>query len=142
MQYVSFAAEARGYYPITDNITFVARAIGGSINGWGGEDVRLIDLFFKGGETVRGFDRAGYGPRDLNTGDALGGAMYWATTAEVRFPIPFVPDDLGISGAVFADAGSLWDASVNGVPAGLRRRQRPRSAWPTARPSARRSAPA
>jgi len=36
--------------------------------------------------------------------------MYWATTAEVRFPIPFVPDDLGISGAVFADAGSLWDA--------------------------------
>ena len=37
------------------------------------QDVRLIDLFFKGGETVRGFDRAGYGPRDLKTGDALGG---------------------------------------------------------------------
>ena len=69
-----------------------------------------LDLFFKGGETVRGFDRAGYGPRDLNTGDALGGTTYWATTAEVRFPIPFVPDDLGISGAVFADAGSLFDA--------------------------------
>jgi outer membrane protein insertion porin family len=61
---------------------------------------------------VRGFDRAGYGPRDLNTGDALGGQYYWATTAEVRFPIPFVPDDLGISGAVFADAGSLWGASL------------------------------
>ena len=68
VQYISFAAEARGYYPITDNITFVARAIGGSINGWGGEDVRLIDLFFKGGETVRGFDRAGYGPRDMKHG--------------------------------------------------------------------------
>ncbi len=112
VQYVSFAAEARGYYPITDNITFVSRAIGGYITGWGGEDVRLIDLFFKGGETIRGFDRAGYGPRDLNTGDALGGAAYWATTAEIRFPIPFVPDDLGISGAVFADAGSLWDAGA------------------------------
>jgi outer membrane protein insertion porin family len=110
VQYISMAAEARGYYPITDNITFVSRAIGGYIQGWGGEDVRLIDLFFKGGETVRGFDRAGYGPRDISTGDALGGAMYWATTAEIRFPIPFVPDDLGISGAVFADAGSLWDA--------------------------------
>jgi outer membrane protein insertion porin family len=113
VQYISFAAEARGYYPITDNITFVARAIGGSITGWGGEDVRLIDLFFKGGETVRGFDRAGYGPRDISTGDALGGSMYWATTAEIRFPIPFVPDDLGISGAVFADAGSLWNAGGN-----------------------------
>ncbi len=110
VQYISLAAEARAYYPITDNITFVARAVGGSITGWGGEDVRLIDLFFKGGETVRGFDRAGYGPRDLLTGDSLGGQYYWATTAEVRFPIPFIPDDLGISGAVFADAGSLWDA--------------------------------
>jgi outer membrane protein insertion porin family len=110
VQYISLAAEARGYYPITDSITFVARAVGGSIQGWGGEDIRLIDLFFKGGETVRGFDRAGYGPRDISTGDALGGQYYWATTAEVRFPIPFVPDDLGISGAVFADAGSLWNA--------------------------------
>ena len=110
IQYVSFAGEARGYYPITDNITFVTRAIGGHIMGWGGQDVRLIDLFFKGGETVRGFDRAGYGPRDLLTGDALGGQSYWATTAEIRFPIPFVPDDLGISGAVFADAGSLFGA--------------------------------
>ncbi|HWK34123.1 MAG TPA: outer membrane protein assembly factor BamA, partial [Hyphomicrobium sp.] len=109
VQYISLAAEARAYYPITDNVTFVARAVGGSIQGWGGEDVRLIDLFFKGGETVRGFDRAGYGPRDVLTGDALGGQYYWATTAEVRFPIPFIPDDLGISGAVFADAGSLWD---------------------------------
>ena len=112
VQYVSFAAEARAYYPITNSITFVSRAIGGHIMGWGGEDVRLVDMFFKGGETVRGFDRAGYGPRDLNTYDALGGSSYWATTAEVRFPIPFVPDDLGISGAVFADAGSLWGASV------------------------------
>ncbi|MEO8420839.1 MAG: outer membrane protein assembly factor BamA [Hyphomicrobium sp.] len=118
VQYVSLAGEVRGYYPITDNITFVARGIAGSITGWGGEDVRLIDLFFKGGETVRGFDRAGYGPRDLNTNDALGGSYYWATTAEVRFPIPFVPDDLGISGAVFADAGSLWGASISDLPQG------------------------
>jgi outer membrane protein insertion porin family len=112
VQYVSLAAEARGYYPITDKITFVARAIGGNIQGWGGQDVRLIDLFFKGGETVRGFNRAGYGPRDLNTNDALGGTSYWATTAEVRFPLPFIPDDLGISGAVFADAGSLFGNSA------------------------------
>jgi outer membrane protein insertion porin family len=118
VQYVSFAGEVRGYYPITDSITFVARGIAGSINSWGSEDLRMIDMFFKGGETVRGFDRAGYGPRDLNTMDALGGSQYWATTAEVRFPIPFIPDDLGISGAVFADAGSLWGASLGNTPRG------------------------
>ena len=112
VQYISTSAEARGYYPITDKITFVTRAIAGNIQGWGGQDVRLIDLFFRGGETIRGFNIAGYGPRDLNTGGALGGSTTWATTAEIRFPLPFVPDDLGLQGAVFADAGSLFGAGA------------------------------
>ena len=65
-QYWRVNAEGRFYYPITDKITFVGRAIGGVIQGWGGEDVRLLDAFFKGGETIRGFDRSGYGPRDFS----------------------------------------------------------------------------
>jgi outer membrane protein insertion porin family len=114
VNYVRVQGEGRAYYPITDKITLVGRAVAGGIEGWGGEDVRLLDLYFRGGETVRGFDRAGYGPRDLVTGDAIGGQYYWATTAEVRFPLPLVPEDIGLSGAVFADAGSLW-----GVPADI-----------------------
>jgi len=112
-QYWRVNAEARAYYPITEKITLVGRAIGGTIQGWGGQDVRLLDAFFKGGETVRGFDRAGYGPRDLSSSnhDALGGQTYWATTAEVRFPLPYVPEDMGLSGAIFADAGSLFGAT-------------------------------
>ena len=43
--------------------------------------------------------------------DPLGGQAFWATTAELRFPLPFVPDNLGMQGAVFIDAGSLWEAS-------------------------------
>jgi outer membrane protein insertion porin family len=108
VQFVRVAGEGRFYYPITEKITFVARGIAGHIEGWGGQDVRLLDMFYKGGETVRGFNRAGYGPRDLLTQDALGGTTYWATTAEVRYPLPFIPDDLGMRGAVFVDAGSLF----------------------------------
>ena len=108
VNYVRVQGEGRAYYPITEKITFVGRAIAGHIEGWGGEDVKLLDLFFKGGETVRGFERAGIGPRDLTTGDSLGGQSFWAATAEVRFPFPFIPDDLGMSGAVFADAGSVF----------------------------------
>lgn len=111
VQYYRVMGEGRGYYPITEKITFVGRVIGGHIDGWGGDDVRLLDLFYKGGETVRGFDRSGIGPRDLTTNDALGGKTFWAATAEVRFPLPFIPEELGMSGAVFADAGSLFDAS-------------------------------
>ncbi len=113
VNYIRVQGEGRAYYPITDKITLVGRAVAGSIQGWGGDDVRLLDLYFRGGETVRGFDRAGYGPRDMTPGgrqDSLGGQNYWATTAEVRFPLPFIPEDLGISGAAFADAGSLWGA--------------------------------
>jgi outer membrane protein insertion porin family len=112
VQYVRTTAEGRLYYPLTEKITFVGRVIGGHIEGWGGQDVRLLDLFYKGGETVRGFYMSGFGPRDTLTGDALGGSTFWSATAEVRFPFPLIPDDLGMSGAVFADAGSLFGAGA------------------------------
>jgi outer membrane protein insertion porin family len=131
VSFLRSVADARGYYPITNKITFVSRVQGGVINGFG-EDLRMTDLFFKGGETIRGFERAGIGPRDacrynsdfdfldppatVTAGeripncrrDSLGGEMFWATTAEVRFPFPLVPDNLGMQGAVFVDVGSLW----------------------------------
>jgi outer membrane protein insertion porin family len=119
VQYNRVSGEARFYFPITDKITFVGRAIGGHIMGWGGDEVRLIDMFYKGGETIRGFDRGGFGPRDLVTGDALGGSTFWATTAEVRFPLPLIPEDLGMSGAFFVDAGSLFGAGAFAKTAGI-----------------------
>ena len=81
---------------------------GGDVFGLG-EDVRLLDAFFKGGETVRGFESSGFGPRDVGTGDALGGNIYAAGTAEVQFPLPVLPREIGFKGAVFADAGTLFD---------------------------------
>jgi outer membrane protein insertion porin family len=112
VRYNRVTGEARFYYPVSDKITFVGRAIGGHIMGWGGDEVRLIDMFYKGGETIRGFNRGGFGPRDVSTGDALGGDTFWATTAEVRFPLPLIPEDLGMSGAFFVDAGSLFGAGA------------------------------
>jgi outer membrane protein insertion porin family len=111
VQYVRMSAEGRYYYPITDRVTFVGRVTAGHIEGWGGDDIRLIDMYYKGGETVRGFNRAGIGPRDVSTGDALGGRTFYAATAEVRYPMPLIPEDLGIKGAVFVDAGSLFTIS-------------------------------
>jgi outer membrane protein insertion porin family len=129
VNYIRSVVDGRYYYPITSKITLVTRAQAGSLEGWGGQDVRLTDLFFKGGETIRGFERAGYGPRDAckspTTGitvpicaqDSLGGQLYWATTAEVRFPFPYIPDSIGMQGAIFVDAGSLWDPSGQALAA-------------------------
>jgi len=119
VRYLRTVGEARGYYPVSDTITAVGRASGGVIGGWGGQDVRLLDLFYKGSETVRGFAFSGIGPRDTLSAnqDALGGRMYFATTAELQFLIPGLPQDFGLRGAVFADAGSLW--GVNQTAASL-----------------------
>lgn len=109
VKYIRTLSDARAYYPVTKKVTLVGRLQGGNIEGWDGQEVRLVDTFFKGGETVRGFERAGFGPRDGITGDALGGKIFGAATAELRFPLPFIPDSLGMSGALFADAGTLFE---------------------------------
>jgi outer membrane protein insertion porin family len=98
--------------PDQDVVGFV-KVQGGHIVGIG-EDVRLLDHFFKGGETVRGFESSGFGPRDLATNDALGGTVFVAGTAEVQFPLPAIPPELGLKGAVFADAGTLFDTDFDG----------------------------
>jgi outer membrane protein insertion porin family len=125
VNYIRTVADMRGYYPVTDDITLMGRAQGGMITGWGGREVPLFDMFYRGGETVRGFAAAGIGPRDTLSAnqDALGGSMYFATTAELLFAIPGLPDDFGLRGEVFTDAGSLWGinknaASVPGVQGG------------------------
>jgi outer membrane protein insertion porin family len=115
VDYVRSIAELRAYYPLTKDFTLVGRGLGGDIFNWNqGGYVRTVDDFYKGGECVRGFGPAGMGPRDPITGDALGGKMFYCATAEVRFPLPFIPEDLGFGGAIFADAGSVWgtDASA------------------------------
>ena len=90
---------------------------GGHIVGLG-QDVRLLDAFFKGGETIRGFETSGFGPRDVGTDDALGGNIFVASTAEVQFPLPVLPRDLGFKGAIFADAGTLFDTDFTAADLG------------------------
>jgi len=85
---------------------------GGHITGWGGKDLRMLDHFQMGPNLVRGFAPAGIGPRDLTVGttnDAMGGTMYWGASFEAQMPLYFLPKEIGIKVAAFADAGSLWN---------------------------------
>jgi outer membrane protein insertion porin family len=97
------------YLPIAKQWTYFLSGAAGNIHGIG-QDVRINQRFFIGSEEIRGFANAGIGPRDSTTGDPLGGDTYYAVTNEVRFPLG-LPDDLGVSGALFVDAGSLWGLS-------------------------------
>ena len=35
--------------------------------------------------------------------------MYWGASVEAQTPFYFLPKDVGLKGAVFADVGSLWN---------------------------------
>jgi outer membrane protein insertion porin family len=115
-KYVKHEGKASYYYPLAKSWTASLTGSGGHIIGYSNTDVGIADRFFTGGETIRGFTNSGIGARDKSTNDALGGNIYYAATAETRFPLG-LPEDLGILGAAFVDAGSLWgiDGSKVGV---------------------------
>ena len=74
-----------------------------------GEDIRIADSFFVGGATLRGFEPAGIGPRDPATRDSLGGKWFYRGSVGMSFPLG-LPNEIGLRGRVFTDAGSLGDS--------------------------------
>lgn len=119
--YATTEGTAVAYMTLSEeaDITGMLRARGGFNFSYGNSDgYRTQDNFFQGSRDIRGFESYGFGPRDPITGDALGGMYYWNATAEVSFPMPYLPDSMGIRGALFADAGQLWgldSASRNAI---------------------------
>ncbi|HEX5006395.1 MAG TPA: outer membrane protein assembly factor BamA [Hyphomonadaceae bacterium] len=155
------AAWSRGLWP---RVRFITSLEAGYIESWGDEGVRINNRFFKGGNSFRGFDVAGIGPREVSysfaqetlaldpgvsppaysypllngdgtqktndsgqllynsvlrdddgnivpptiqPGNALGGKAYAIGSLELRFPIPYVPEELGIDGALFTEFGTV-----------------------------------
>ena len=84
----------------------------GYITGIGHKQVNIADRFFIGGDTLRGFRVAGIGPRDISTNDALGGSEFYRGSAELRFPLG-LPEELGISGHLFSDVGTLTKVNIS-----------------------------
>lgn len=100
------------YFPLARDVVLNLSFREGYITGIG-QDVRLGDRFFLGGGTFRGFATGGVGPRDKSTRDALGGKIFYVGGAEVSFPIG-LPNEYGVLGRMFAEAGSLADSGLSG----------------------------
>ena len=77
-----------------------------------GDDIRINERLFLGGRNLRGFADDGVGPRDLATDDSLGGNYRFITRMEISFPLG-LPEELGIFGGFFVDAGTLFALDVN-----------------------------
>ncbi|MFL5159383.1 MAG: outer membrane protein assembly factor BamA, partial [Microvirga sp.] len=118
-RYFRVTGDARYYREFFEDVVGIARLHGGHIIGFNGGDddgnngdLRIVDHFFMGPSLVRGFAPNGIGPRDISSLDsranAIGGTTYFGGTLEMQFPIWGLPRELGLKGAVFADAGTLF----------------------------------
>jgi outer membrane protein insertion porin family len=115
VQYVRNKAEFGYYYSVAPEWVLSFTAEAGDIHGWGGQEVLLQDRFFIGGDNLRGFAPAGIGPRDSVTGDALGGNKYYTGSLTLGVPLG-LPKELGITGRIFTDFGTLWGNDQANIP--------------------------
>ncbi len=122
-KYVRVNINAAHYFPLEryfGNNAWVLKlsAGAGDLRPLFGYQDRIIDRYFLGGDTLRGFADGGVGPHDITTGDSLGGDFMWTQSTELQFPLPVSPD-IGISGFTFVDVGAASGAhqiaNIDGV---------------------------
>jgi outer membrane protein insertion porin family len=110
--YLKSAIDGKYYTPLVADIVGLIHVQGGILTPVGNNGIRMLDQFQMGPNLVRGFAPNGIGPRDINpygTQDALGGTKYWGASFELQMPFWFLPKEVGLKGAVYADAGGLYD---------------------------------
>jgi outer membrane protein insertion porin family len=121
VQYLRTETSGAVYRGLLPGVRASWRLSGGYIFPFGDNDsLRINNRFFRGGNSFRGFDVAGLGPRQIAiladengtpTGEvqrlnALGGQLYYQSTMELTFP-NYLPEEYGIDTRLFVDAGSL-----------------------------------
>ena len=116
-EYYKIYGKARYFHTLSDEADIIGSlAVGAGHVIATGDNLNVFDQFTLGGREIRGFESNGIGPRIANAnGDALGGTTYFYASAEASFPLPGVPQDLGLRGAVFADGGTLFGNEVNAL---------------------------
>ncbi len=112
-KYIKTTAKASYYRTLSQeaDIVGLVGVGGGYIHEFGDDGVRIFDLFKNNSDIIRGFKFNGIGPyQESKSGKRywVGGTTYFNASAEVQFPMPLVPESLGIRGAVFTDAAMLF----------------------------------
>jgi outer membrane protein insertion porin family len=107
LSYIGTRLGAGYYMPLTKSKSVIGSLSGelGYLQDLG-KSIPIIDSYQLGGQTFRGFQTGGIGPRDAVTGDSLGGKEYYVGTVQVAFPLG-LPDEYQVRGHVFSDFGTL-----------------------------------
>jgi len=123
-KFYKFTARASVYQTLSEELDIVGVLSGGAgyISSYGSDPLRIFDNFENNDRMIRGFEYNGIGPVASRSGggyDHVGGTTYFNASAEAQFPLPMVPESLGLRGAVFADAATLYGTELeSGVKPG------------------------
>jgi outer membrane protein insertion porin family len=109
VNFIRSMIDFRKYQEVLSDVVGVLHLQAGTLNGWGGQDVRMLDHFQLGPTLVRGFAPNGIGPRDMLSDSGIGGTKFWGASVEFQYPLFFMPKEIGIKAAFYADAGDIWD---------------------------------
>ncbi|MEZ2130653.1 MULTISPECIES: outer membrane protein assembly factor BamA [unclassified Sinorhizobium] len=113
-KFYKISGRARYYHLLADDADIIGSVSAGAGYVAGFDDhLNVFDQFMIGGNEIRGFKTKGIGARIQGSDDALGGTTYFVASAEASFPMPLVPRDFNLRGAVFADAGTLYGNKVD-----------------------------
>ena len=119
--YVKLTARGLAYKTLNEEMDIVGLvALGaGHIVSNGDDGLRIFDHFKSSNRIIRGFDYNGIGPYDASVSNPeenhLGGTTYLNASVEAQFPLPLIPEGLGLRGAVFADAATVYGSEVSGI---------------------------
>lgn len=115
-RYVRLRTSGSFHRRLSGNLDVSLGLEGGYMKGFDGRDIPLFDRFYIGGNSMRGFDLRGLGPKVIPTGaaagqtTAIGGSAYYVGRLELSTRVGGPTDRFGVSPSVFVDAGSLFGA--------------------------------
>lgn len=120
LHYYRMTYQYQRFVPLSKDFTLMLNGEGGFGNGLSGQSLPFYKNFYAGGVgSVRGYDAASLGPRDVLadgtlSSERLGGNRKFVGTAEVLFPLPGLGFDKSLRLGVFVDVGQVWGKTPSG----------------------------
>lgn len=108
LQYYMVSAQHQYYWPLSRSYTLAFNGMADYGRSYGNDTYPIIKNVYAGGiGTVRGYEGASLGPRDLTTGDYLGGARRLVGSVQLYLPFPGASRDRTLRWFLFTDAGQV-----------------------------------
>ncbi|WP_455198600.1 outer membrane protein assembly factor BamA, partial [Kaarinaea lacus] len=115
LKYYKLNLKQKWYTPITEDIILKLAADLGRTDAYGGDnDLPFYEHYYAGGSyTIRGFKGNSLGPRDVDTGEPIGGDIKVIGHMEIIFPSPFGEESSkNFRLSTFYDIGNVFDSRV------------------------------